>query len=708
MPDNNIRRNDACPCGSGKRYKDCHGAPRSTSAESASDIARGHLAHGRIEAATRSARQAVERDASDADAWTILGLCLEATQPEVALDAWQKAVALAPRQPEAHFRIGDFRRRRGEHVAAIAAYEAAVAAGSAHPVLLNNLGLSLQAQGRLDSAAERYREAIALQPDLLPAHANLGDVLSARHRYAEAAASYARAAALDPSLAAVWNNLGFCQHRAGAPAAARASFQRALSLAPDGPRALLGLASLDIAEQRYEQAAPLIERALALQPESVEAMNLLLYTRLHTCDWADFERLLEAQRASLARAEAPSVTPHNLLALPYAPDELLAATRKWAKEQLGGINRGHPAQPSAVDGRVRIAYIGPDFRTHPLANLLTEVIERHDRTRFEVLAYSFGPDDGSPARARFAAAFDRFVDVRGESFEATAQRIADDRVAVLFDTSGYVIHARSEIFALHPAPIQVNCIGYPGTLGADCYDYVLTDRFVTPPDQQANFAERFLYLPDCYLPSDSRRPIGATPSRAQCGLPEDAFVFCCFNASYKILPLVFEVWMRLLRAVPESVLWLLQTNAPAAGNLHREAKRWGVAPERLVFAPRSALAEHLARHAAADLFLDTTPCNAHTTANDALFVGLPIVTCAGETFASRVSGSQLNAIGLPDLITYDLESYEALALKLARDPDTLRSLRARLQANRESCPLFDTGRYTRELEKLICALCRLC
>ncbi|HTR58861.1 MAG TPA: tetratricopeptide repeat protein [Casimicrobiaceae bacterium] len=648
MPDWNIRRNDPCPCGSGQRYKDCHGAPRPGGSESLGEIARAGLAQG------------------------------------------------------------DYRRRRGEHDAAIAAYETAIAAGSAHPVLLNNLGLSLQALGRLDVAADRYREAIALQPELLQAHANLGDVLSARHRYAEAAASYARAAALDPSLAAVWNNLAFCQQRGGAPAAARMSFQRVLSLAPDDPRALIGLASLDIAEQRYEPAAPLIERALALQPESADAMNLLLYTRLHTCDWADFERLLEAQRASLAQPEAPSVTPHNLLALPYAPDELLAATRKWAKEQLGGLNPGHPAPPSTVGGRVRIAYIGPDFRTHPLANLLTEVIERHDRTRFEVFAYSFGPDEGSPARARFTAAFDRFVDVRGESFEATARRIADDRVAVLFDTSGYVIHARSEIFALRPAPIQVNCIGFPGTLGADCYDYILTDRFVTPPEQQANFAERFLYLPDCYLPSDSKRPIAATPSRAQCGLPEDAFVFCCFNSSYKILPHVFEVWMRLLREVEGSVLWLLQTNAPATGNLRREARRCGVAPERLVFAPRIPLAEHLARHAAADLFLDTTPCNAHTTANDALFVGLPIVTCAGETFAGRVSGSQLNAIGLPELVTYDLESYEALALKLARDPETLRSLRARLRANRKSCPLFDTARYTRELEKLICAVCSLC
>jgi predicted O-linked N-acetylglucosamine transferase (SPINDLY family) len=708
MPHNNIRRNDSCPCGSGRRYKDCHGALRPAGSESLSEIARAGLAQGRLEEAARDARAAIERDATDAEAWTVLGLALEAAQPDAALDAWHRAVALAPRQPEAHFRIGDFRRRRGEHDAAIAAYEAAIAAGSAHPVLLNNLGLSLQAQGRFDAAADRYREAIALQPDLLPAHANLGDVLSTRHRYAEAAASYARAAALNPNLAAVWNNLGLCQLRAGAPTAARTSFQRALSFAPDDPQALLGLASLDTAEQRYEEATPLIERALALQPESAEAMNFLLYTRQHTCDWTDFERLFEAQRASLARPESPPVNPHNLLALPYTPAELLAATRKWATHHFGGIAAGAPPSPSLVDGRLRIAYIGPDFRTHPLANLLTEVIERHDRKRFEVFGYSYGPDDGSPARARFAAAFDQFVDVRAESFEDTARRIANDRIAVLFDTSGYVIHARSEIFALRAAPIQVNCIGFPGTLGADFYDCILTDRFVTPPEQQSSFAERFMVLPDCYLPGDSKRPIGVTPSRAQCGLPEGAFVFCCFNASYKIVPRAFDVWMRLLREVNRSMLWLLETNAAATANLRREARERGVAPERLIFAPRIPLAEHLARHAAADLFLDTTPCNAHTTANDALFVGLPIVTCAGETFASRVSGSQLNAIGLSELVTYDLESYEALALKLARDPDTLRSVRARLRANSASCPLFDTGRYTRELEKLIRALCRLC
>ncbi len=329
------------------------------------------------------------------------------------------------------------------------------------------------------------------------------------------------------------------------------------------------------------------------------------------------------------------------------------------------------------------------------------MIETHDRTRFEVLGYSFGPDDRSAARARFASAFDRFVDVRAETFAATAARIRKDEIAILLDTSGHVIYARGEIFAMRPAPIQINCIGFPGTLGADYYDYILTDRFVTPPEQQIHFTERFMYLPHCYMPGDSKRPIGATTDRAQAGLPDTGFVFCCFNGSYKIQPPVFEIWMRLLQNVPQSVLWLLDTDSLTRANLEREARQRGVASGRLLFAPRVPVAEHLARQGVADVFLDTFPCNAHTTGNDALFAGLPVVTCAGETFASRVSGSHLRAVGLPELVTHSLADYEALALRLAREPALLAEIRARLSANRETHPLFDTIGYTRALEELL-------
>jgi predicted O-linked N-acetylglucosamine transferase (SPINDLY family) len=702
--DAEVRRNDPCPCGSGKRYKECHGALRRTPVALARSAARELFAQGRIEEAVRSARRAVELDSADAEGWTVLGLSLETTDPDAALAALKNAAAVAPQQPEAHFRIGDLLRRRGDYAAAIASYETALAMGT-HPVLLNNIGLALQQEGRFEEAERHYRRALEQEPALVEANANLADLLRLRHRDADAAAWYARAAALNPNVATVWLNLGVCQHRTGELANARASFERALALKPDDPQILVNLATTLNAGQRCAEALPLVEKAAALDPASAAALNLLLYVRQQICDWRDLDGLFEAQRASLRRPDAPPVAPHNLLALPYTPAELLDAARKWVAREIRVGHAATPPRPTPIDGKLRIAYLGPDFRTHPLANLLTGVIEEHDRSRFEVFGYSLGPDDGSASRARFAAAFDRFIDVRAESFDATAQRIRDDRIAVLLDTSGFVVHARPEILALRPAPIQINCIGFAGTLGADFYDYILTDRFVSPPEQQANFAERFMYLPHCYLPGDARRPLGPSPSRGECGLPESGFVFCCFNASYKILPPVFEVWMRLLHQLPGSVLWLLETSPTATHNLRREAELRGVSAQRLVFAPRVPLPEHLARHAAADLFLDTLPYNAHTTANDALFAGLPVLTCAGETFAGRVSASQLRAVGLPELVTHDLAAYEALALALARQPDLLAGYRARLRNNRDTEKLFDVQAYTRALEALLEAAC---
>jgi len=352
--------------------------------------------------------------------------------------------------------------------------------------------------------------------------------------------------------------------------------------------------------------------------------------------------------------------------------------------------------------RLRIGYVSSDFRTHATASLLAEVWERHDRSRLETYAYSIGPGEQSALRARIESAFEHFVDVSGEAAEGIAGRIGGDGIEVLIDLNGYTTHAKSELFALRPAPVQVSWLGYLGTLGAEWYDYVLTDRFAAPPELQRFFSERFLYLPECYCPSDTRRPVAAVgPTRSECGLPERGLVLCCFNHVYKILPEVFGVWMRLLGQVPGSVLWLSPANATACANLRREAAARGVAPERIVFAPRVALPEHLARHTHADLFLDTTPYNAGTTANDALFMGVPLITCAGETLASRVAGSQLRAIGLPELITTRLADYEALALELARTPGLLASYRARLANNRPTQPLFDMARFTRALDDLL-------
>jgi predicted O-linked N-acetylglucosamine transferase (SPINDLY family) len=354
---------------------------------------------------------------------------------------------------------------------------------------------------------------------------------------------------------------------------------------------------------------------------------------------------------------------------------------------------------SRPGGRVRIGYVSANFRAHAGAFLVVGLIEQHDRREFEIVGYSASPDDGSDARARLVSAFDRFVDISETGNWDAAQLVHDDAIDILVDLNGYQQGARTAIFAYRPAPIQTVFLGFPATTGADFIDYVIVDPFVVPRDQQPFFSERLVHLPDCYQCNDDKRAISQRmPSRTECGLPEEGFVFCCFNNAYKLTPDFFDIWMRLLRAVPGSVLWLLHDNRWARTNLGREAAARGVAPERIIFAPKLPNPDHLARHRLADLFLDTLPYNAHTTASDALWVGLPLVTCAGETFAGRVAGSLLRAIGLPELVTGSLEEYEALALRLARDGDLLAALRTRLAGSKWTHPLFDTERFARNIE----------
>ena len=350
--------------------------------------------------------------------------------------------------------------------------------------------------------------------------------------------------------------------------------------------------------------------------------------------------------------------------------------------------------------RIRVAYLSGDFHTHPVSILMAGVFEHHDRDRFETVGVSFGPDEGSDMRTRIARAFDSFVDARNWSDYEIAGFLRERETDVAIDLMGLTADCRSGILAYRPAPVQVNYLGFPGTMAVPYMDYILVDRIVVPEEEHVHFSEKPVYLPDCYMANDSKRRIAPTrPVRADAGLPEAGFVFASFNNSYKFSPEIFDVWMRLLVAVEGSVLWLAEAAAPASANLRREAAARGVAPERLIFAPYLESVEaHLARLALADLFLDTLPCNAHTTAADALWAGLSVLTCAGTTFAGRVAASLLHAAGLPELVTHSIADYEALALRLARDPGALQGLRAKLARNRESSVLFDTARFTRNLE----------
>jgi len=743
-----IARNAPCPCGSGKRYKDCHGgvvggAPSEpVTAESLlreatvafavgrtgaaqalleravalaperADLlrerARVEMTLGDMEIAEQSCRAALDRAPADATAWNLLGELLRRTDAEAAEAAWRHALALDAENSEASFHLGNCERRRGANDAAIVHYERALRRAPKHTGVLNNLGLALTAMGRVERAEACYRDLLAVDSHYADALANLATLLHDQQRFEEAVGAYERAVAVHRDFPAkFWIRRGFALAEIGAMPAAEASLREAARLDPDHVPTQVDIGSLCMPQGKYEEAEIFFSRALELDPGNAYALAMLIYCRLQHCQWDRLDEQLSTLRRYLEddtpRAQY-NVVPFPLLTMPLAPRLLLNAARHWAEDLTlrAGSPPPRPTIPRPRGARLRVGFVSSDFREHPVASLLVECVERLDRKRIETFAYSLLSADPGPMGRRIARAFEHFVDVGAEAAAAIARRISEDEIDVLIDLNGYTTYAKSEIFVSKPAPVQITWLGYLGTMGAGWYDYVLTDRFACPPALQPFFTERFLYLPDCYCPSDTKRPTAAVaPGRAACGLPDEGFVFCCFNSCYKILPSVFDVWMRLLAELPGSVLWLAPGNASARASLSREARLRGVDPARLVFAPRVSLAEHLARHAHADLFLDTAPYNAGTTANDALFMGVPVLTCTGDTMSSRVAGSQLCAIGMPELATTSLGEYEALALALARDPVRLRSCRQRLRANRTTHPLFDMTRFTHALEELL-------
>jgi len=418
-----------------------------------------------------------------------------------------------------------------------------------------------------------------------------------------------------------------------------------------------------------------------------------------TCDWSALDAPIA--RINGLISEGKPFDPLLYVRLTSDPAAQLACARNYVRDKLRVTTRPQWTRSGASSDKLRLAYLSPDFRNHPAAHLIVQLLELHDRARFETIGISFGPDDGSETRARIARAVDQFHDVRIRSDREVAELLNALQVDIVVDLAGHTDGARAKILHMRPAPVQVSYLGFCGTVGADYLDYVIADRIVVPFDQAPYFAESIVHLPDCFMAYDSTQPISpGVPTRTQAGLPEQGFVFCAFNGSYKFRPSCFDAWMRLLLAVDGSVLWLSAVNPVASENLRREAARRGVDPARIVFAPRvEQRADHFARSRLADLFLDTLPYNAHSTACDALYAGVPILTCAGNTFAGRVAASLLHAVGLPQLATANIEEYEASALRLAADPAEMRRVRHQLAENLPTCPLFDTDRFRRHLEK---------
>ncbi|MCW0234402.1 MAG: tetratricopeptide repeat protein [Ferrovibrio sp.] len=661
----------------------------------------GALLYGRgeLEEAARLIRRALSVDPRSTEAHNNLGNILrDQGKLDDAVASYQKAIRLQP-NAAAHNNLGNILRGRGAFAEAIACYEEAIRVQPDYLHSYYHLGMVYRQTGRLAEAVAIQEKGLAINPRFPQALMNLGICLFEMGRHAEAIARYRETLAIAPQYFEAWSNLGNALKHVQDLAGAEAAYREALRMRPDFVDALANLGTLLAENGRRREAIALFEQATVIAPEHTGSWGKLSFEKRHICDWRDFDDKVDGKVRRLVREGPTRVSAFSLITLDSTPEEQLINARGYAA-QVGRATVSLPPHPAPRRReKIRIGYLSADYLPHATAYLMAELFERHDRSRFEITAYSIGPDSDSDVRRRLVAGFDHFVDLRLLPHDESARRIYADDIDILVDLKGYTQNARPEIMASRPAPIQVNYLGYPGTMGAPFIDYIIADRFLIPPEQHAWFDEKVVALPHSYQPNDTKRPIASLQlSRAAFGLPEQGFVFSSFNNPYKLTPRVFDIWMRLLAQVPGSVLWQLQVEPDAAENLRREAQARGIDPARLVFALPLPQPAHLARQALADLFLDTLPVNAHTTASDALWAGLPVLTCAGSTFIGRVAGSLLTAVGLPELITDNLEDYEALALALARDPARLAALRQRLAANRLTSPLFDIARFSRNLE----------
>jgi len=616
-----------------------------------------------------------------------------------ALAAYDKALAIKPDSESAWLGRGNIFWSRKRYDEALAAYDKALAI---KPDLAGawlgrgNVFWTLQ---RLDEAFAAYDKALSIKPDLEGAWLGRGNVFWNFKRYDEAFAAYDKALAIKPDLAGAWLGRGNVCTDLKRYDEAFVAYDQAIAIKPDLAGAWLGRGNVCTDLKRYDEAFAAYDKALSIKPdlESLEGSRLLL--KMQLCNWEQLDKEI-GDLTNSVRAGKANCPPFALLSMNDSPDDHRRCAQAWisAKHSITAKSVLQDKDAYRHD-RIRLGYVSGDLRTHPIGHLVAELFELHDKKRFSVTAFSLGRDDNSDLRRRLVSSFDPFIDCHTLSDLDIARAIADSEIDILVDLMGFTQDSRTNIFAYRPAPIQVNYLGYPGTMSAPYIDYIIGDKTLFTFADAAAYSERLVQLPDSYQPNDRKRPISTKAfSRQEAGLPDSKFVFCCFNNSYKILPQTFSCWMRILECVEGSVLWLLAENQTATANLKKEVQARGIDPARLRFADRKQLPDHLARHSLADLFLDTLPYNAHTTGSDALWAGLPVLTQIGSTFPGRVAASLLKAIDLPELITHSPEEYEALAIELALNREKLQSIREKLARNRLTTPLFDTPLYTKHLE----------
>ncbi len=688
---------------------------------------------GKFAEAEAFAAKAVAIDSQAADAWQTLGTCLHAlNRLDEALASYDRAIKLKPEHAgtynsrghalqsqkrfeealasydEAIKRKPDFAgayNDRGNTLQelkrfdeALASYAAAIRLEPANSSAFYNRGFVLRALNRLDEALASYDEAIKLNPDHADAYGNRGNVLQDLKRFDDALASYDAAIRLEPDHADAWNNRGNALHGLRRYDEALASYENAIRRKPDFADAYNNRGHTHLELDRLDEALDNYERAIGIRPDHDFWSGNWLHTKLKLCDWSEAESRI-AELAGKIERGIHATPPFPVLALADSAALQRKAAQIWVDDKHPVTEALPGLAKRAWRRKIRIGYYSADFRSHATAYLMAGLFERHDREKYELVAFSFGRDENDEMSERLGAAFDQFVDVRHQSDKDVALLSRRIEIDIAVDLKGYTRDARVGIFSCRAAPLQVNYLGYPGTMAAEYIDYLIADSTLIPEASRQHYAEKIAYLPHSYQVNDRERQIsGRIFTREELGLPQSGFVFCCFNNSYKITPATFDGWMRILAQVGGSVLWLLEDNRTAMRNLRKAAEARGVSAGRIVFGKRLPVAEHLARQRAADLFVDTLPCNAHTTASDALWAGLPLLTLAGESFAARVAASLLKAVDLPELIATTQAQYEGLAVELATSPERLAQITQKLARNRLTTPLFDTELFTRHLE----------
>ena len=625
------------------------------------------------------------------------GIALEAAgRYAEALAALERVVRLSSNDSRAWSNRGALLSKLHRNEEALADFNRAVALDPTYAEAWMNRGLTLMATNRPEEALESYDRVLHLRPDYVEVRNSRGLALKAMGQLSAALNEFNRVLQEKPEHVRTWVNRATVLSAMGEVDQELQSYNRALAIQPDMPEALIGRASC-LKTSRNDLAGAIAdqERAVATQPNYPYARGDLLHMKMQAADW----RNLAHEHAALdhgVRAGERVVQPYVYQSLSSSPADLLASARIYAQDNYPPLSPPH--RRGRREGKIRLGYLCGEFRAQATMHLAAGLFEHHDRARFEVTGFDNTLEDGSPMRQRVIAAFDKFVPIQTLSDREAAHLVARDEIDILVNLNGYFGTPRMGVFAHRPALLQVNYLGFPGSLGADYMDYILADAEVIPTGEEQFYSEKVVRLPGSYQVNDGMRPRPAASTRAEHGLGETDFVFCHFNYSYKITPEIFGLWLRLLQKVPSSVLWLLESNTLFAANLRREAAQAGVEPIRLVFAPPMEISAHLSRLALGDLFLDSLPYNAHTTASDALWAGLPLVSCRGTAFAGRVAASLLRAVGLPELITNSLDEYESLALTLAKDRALLQSYRDRLTRDPTRLPLFDTVSTTRHIE----------